>query len=75
MPALIGGFVKLFYPIIYWCTRIWHFPRLNNLSFWLLPPALMLLNDKYGNNQLEQVQVGLLYPPLSVGIISFSPSS
>merc|ERR1712212_1477834 len=42
MPTLIGGFGNWLVPLLIGAPDI-SFPRLNNLSFWLLPPALLLL--------------------------------
>jgi hypothetical protein len=42
MPALFGGFGNWLVPILVGAPDM-SFPRLNNISFWLNPPALALL--------------------------------
>jgi len=42
MPTLIGGFGNWLLPLMLGCSDI-AFPRLNALSFWLLPLALSLM--------------------------------
>ena len=66
IPIIIGGFGNWLVPLILGAPDI-AFPRLNNLSFWLLPPALTLL--LVGGAVERGAGTGwTVYPPLSAGI-------
>lgn len=63
MPFLIGGFGNWFVPLMLGAPDM-SFPRMNNISFWLLPPALLLLVS----SSLVEAGAGTgwtVYPPLS----------
>ena len=42
MPVIMGGFGNWLVPLILMVPDI-HFPRLNNIRFWFVPNALILL--------------------------------
>jgi len=62
MPAMMGGFANWLVPVLIGSVDM-AFPRLNNISFWLLPPALILLVSSLF---LQGAGTGwTIYPPLS----------
>ncbi len=62
MPAMIGGFGNWIVPIMIGAPDV-AFPRVNNISFWLLIPAFLLL---LGSALVGGAGTGwTIYPPLS----------
>ena len=75
MPILIGGLGNFFLPIMVGAPEV-AFPRLNNMSFWMLPCSFFFLYLSMNSHVGTSYGPGTgwtLYPPLST--LTYSPGA